>query len=108
MVSLTQLLWTLSALYLSPVYSLPSSTTALVPITVKAPTQLFRNLKAPKSQLEVANFVRESFIANSNASAQVTIPGAAGVKNISATWNVFTKVYIPKTWNGVVQILVHG
>lgn len=89
----------------------PSScTTSTIRLSVKAQNQRFADsVQPPTSPLDVANYYRAQFAQTSNLTAEITLTGANAVLEVSGTYNIFTKVCLPKTkWSGVVQVLVHG
>lgn len=81
-----------------------SCTTGFVPLSISANNQRF-NVSSFKTQLDVSNYFRETVIVGSNLTSEITLPG---FNHINATYNIWTKTCIPKNWNGVVEVLVHG
>lgn len=85
-------------------------TTSTIHLSVTALNQRFAStVKAPSSPVDVANFYRAQFAANSNLTAEITLTGDSAVQKVGGTYAVFTKVCLPHAkWSGVVQVLVHG
>lgn len=81
-----------------------SCTSGFVPLAISTSNQRF-NLTKFESELDVSNYFRQSVSVGSNLTAQITLPG---VDRINATYDLWTKTCVPKNWNGVVEILVHG